>query len=843
MKNKLFYFLLFIVFLFSFNISSAQLQAYRLGAINFHYGDTLGGTHNVLYFDIVLQHTNAEVSGPFDYAAAQYFFTFNPLIANGGTLTYRIVDSDLPPSLRPVNPSISGNLLRMAANLPTPPGWLISTAFPGTKIVRMSLRTSASTFASVPLNLKWNTTSPYPVIIAVFIGIFAFDVTPNGSYYIDSLNNFANVNLIQPAYNSSDNLSSVKFIWNKVRSARDYTIQISKDSLMNSLSLSDSLITDTSKTISALTLGSTYYWRLKIRDSSGVIYYSLINKFFTKPFLISPVDNSVNLNQTVNFIWNKLSDSAVKYVLLISEDSLMSTFVTSDTLLQDTNEIKSGFHYNSKYFWKVKAFYPTAGPDFSETRSFRTKNIVSALVSPLNNSVNNPLTINFIWHAPVPLISTRYYLKISNDSMQSDIFYSDSLDGLTSKPVSGFSLGSKYYWSVSVKDSFDNYLHSKIWNFKTGNLGVYLYSPENNSSGISTSPLMIWRKPVIDVSRYKLVISADSLQTDTVFQSTLTDTFKFAGGLDFEKKYYWSVTATDSLGTSKTSDVWNFITSTFLISPPDNSILFGPIPFQWYRLQSAISYRLQISSDQSFDNIIFADSSITDSTKTVNTLPFYERYFWRISAKNTSGYFQTSEVWNFQRDFPIPVELLNFNSSVTENTIRLNWSTVYESNNSGFEIERSGVTGQSSIDWMKVGNVSGNGTTSNLSNYSFTDRNLATGIYTYRLKQTDFNGNFEYFNLNNYVNIGIPAGYNLSQNYPNPFNPATSINYDLPAEGKVSLKIFDISGKEIMTLVNEVKTAGYYSVNFNASALSSGVYFYTISANNFVQTKKMILVK
>ena len=830
------------VILFS-NNSPAQLQAFKLGANNFRYSDTLGGTHNVLYFNMVLQHLNPEVSGDFYYAAGQYFFTFNPLIANGGALTYRIVDSDLPPELRPVNASISGNLLRMAANLPTPPGYMISTSFPGTKIVRMSLRTSASTFASVPLNLKWNTTNPYPVIIAAFNGIFAFDITSNGSYYIDSLNYLTNVNLIQPAYNSSDNLSSVKFIWNKVKNARDYTIQLSKDSLMNSLSMSDSLISDTSKTISALTLGSTYYWRLKIRDSSGVIFYSYINKFFTKPFLISPEDNSFNLNQTVNFIWNKLSDSVSKYVLLVSEDSLMSTFVNSDTLILDTSKIKSGFRYNSKYFWKVKALYPSAGQDISETRSFRTKNIVSALISPLNNSSNNPLTISFMWLAPVPLISTRYYLKISNDSMQSDIFYSDSLDGLTNKPVSGFSLGSKYYWSVSVKDSFNNYLRSEIWNFKTGNLGVYLYSPENNSFGISLTPLMTWRKPVIDVYRYKLVISADSLQTDTVFQSTLTDTFKYAGGLDFEKKYYWSVTATDSLGTSKTSEVWKFRTSTFLISPPDNSILFGPIPFQWYRLQSAISYRLQIASDPAFDNIIFADSSITDSTKTVNTLPVYERYFWRISAKNTSGYFQTSDVWSFQRDFPIPVELMNFNSSVTENNIRLNWSTVYESNNSGFEIERSKVISQSSAGWTKVGDVSGNGTTSDISSYTFTDRNLATGIYTYRLKQTDFNGNIEYFDLINEVNIGIPDSYDLLQNYPNPFNPATSINYELPAEGMVSIKIFDISGKEILTLVNEVKTAGYYSVNFNASSLSSGVYFYTISANNFVQTKKMMLVK
>ena len=115
--------------------------------------------------------------------------------------------------------------------------------------------------------------------------------------------------------------------------------------------------------------------------------------------------------------------------------------------------------------------------------------------------------------------------------------------------------------------------------------------------------------------------------------------------------------------------------------------------------------------------------------------------------------------------------------------------------------------------------------------------------HLYRLKQIDFNGNFEYFNLSNEVIIGIPSKFELSQNYPNPFNPSTKITFALPNDGKVSLKIYDMTGKEVMLLVNEVKTAGYYSDSFNASSLSSGIYFYTLSADNFTATKKMMLVK
>lgn len=92
-------------------------------------------------------------------------------------------------------------------------------------------------------------------------------------------------------------------------------------------------------------------------------------------------------------------------------------------------------------------------------------------------------------------------------------------------------------------------------------------------------------------------------------------------------------------------------------------------------------------------------------------------------------------------------------------------------------------------------------------------------------------------------NQQLPKEYSLNQNYPNPFNPSTKINYDLPFDGRVSIKIFDMTGREVASLVNEFKTAGYYTADFNASALSSGVYFYTISADNFTATKKMILVK
>ncbi|MEO8446514.1 MAG: T9SS type A sorting domain-containing protein [bacterium] len=209
-----------------------------------------------------------------------------------------------------------------------------------------------------------------------------------------------------------------------------------------------------------------------------------------------------------------------------------------------------------------------------------------------------------------------------------------------------------------------------------------------------------------------------------------------------------------------------------------------------------------------------------------------------ILACNGPGTLRTSLDWG-----ALPVELVSFTSSVNGRIITLNWSTASELNNQRFEIEKSSVSG----DWTKAGFVNGNGTSSIPNNYSFTENTLNTGRYSYRLKQIDFNGNFEYFNLSSYVVIGVPASFAVSQNYPNPFNPSTKINYDLPVDAKVSVRLFDMSGKEVLNLVNEAQTSGFYTISVNASGLSSGIYFYRVSAEGngkiFVITKKMMFVK
>jgi hypothetical protein len=189
----------------------------------------------------------------------------------------------------------------------------------------------------------------------------------------------------------------------------------------------------------------------------------------------------------------------------------------------------------------------------------------------------------------------------------------------------------------------------------------------------------------------------------------------------------------------------------------------------------------------------------------------------------------------------VPVELLAFTASARNSGIQLLWSTATELNNLGFEIERS-IDNQD--NFITVGFVEGKGNSTEINYYSFTDNPQLSGVNKlyYRLKQVDFDGTFSYSDVVN-VTYDVPAEFILSQNYPNPFNPSTRINYFVPNESFVSIKVYDFLGREVTTLVNEIKSTGSYELTFDASNLPSGTYFYTLRAENYYSSKKMILLK
>jgi hypothetical protein len=192
---------------------------------------------------------------------------------------------------------------------------------------------------------------------------------------------------------------------------------------------------------------------------------------------------------------------------------------------------------------------------------------------------------------------------------------------------------------------------------------------------------------------------------------------------------------------------------------------------------------------------------------------------------------------------PLPVELAYFNGALDGNVVQLRWRTETEVNNYGFDILRQAQDD----DWITIGFVEGNGNTNSPRHYDFWDEAITnSGTYNYRLKQIDNDGTFDYSNVVT-LNAGVPDNFYLSQNYPNPFNPSTSIQYTVSNRQFVLLKVYDVLGKEVATLVNEEKPAGTYTVTFDASSttggLPSGIYIYRLQTEDYSANRKMTLLK
>jgi hypothetical protein len=191
-----------------------------------------------------------------------------------------------------------------------------------------------------------------------------------------------------------------------------------------------------------------------------------------------------------------------------------------------------------------------------------------------------------------------------------------------------------------------------------------------------------------------------------------------------------------------------------------------------------------------------------------------------------------------------PIHLTSFNYSINQRDVNLKWITEGEIDNYGFEIERRLKTENNNLQWTKIGFEKGYGTTNQIKEYKYIDKKLNTGKYEYRLKQIDYNGTAHYISLNSLVEILKPSVFALHQNYPNPFNPVTKIDFEIPNTSKVTLKLFDITGREVLTMLNDaLKESGYYTMELNGTNLSSGTYFCKLISGNFLQIKKLMLIK
>lgn len=421
---------------------------------------------------------------------------------------------------------------------------------------------------------------------------------------------------------------------------------------------------------------------------------------------------------------------------------------------------------------------------------------LSALFTP-----NDAKTIIVYWNDAASKDSIVTHLNSAGYSSYYDIISMSEYTGSLLAWRTAFVLfGTGVTWNDAIRDSLKSFLDNSV-------------SAEQKTLAIFGNDIAYANDPISNAS---------ATAADTIFlRQYLRAQFKGDN---------WITAIPGAAATVKGINSFAFLSSSVITdaSPdfiePVNSGTAGLIPF---------------NEDGTGDT---AAAVIFDGTD-YNVL-FCTNLYSKFST-NTNNVFNIIGQWVLDSGGVLPVELISFNANVINSSVKLNWETGSELNNTGFEIERK----TSNQNWTKIGFVHGNGTSNIQHKYFYNDRISNTGTYSYRLKQIDNNGNFKYHNLNSDVIIGAPKNFVLKQNYPNPFNPTTNIEYELPNDAKVSVNIYDLTGRLTSTLVNEIQPAGYYKVQFDAGKmnLASGVYIYQIVAEGSgmknIKSLKMVLIK
>ena len=497
------------------------------------------------------------------------------------------------------------------------------------------------------------------------------DVTV-GEIRVEPLGAITTPLLSAPADGATGQGLGLTLYWTPVLRAGRYHLQVADNPTFSTgLIVDDADIMDPEYVVNGLSSATDYYWRVQAINPDGASGFSIPWSFRTSalaPTLLSPLNNASGLPTTVTVRWSQVA-FATSYGLQVSTDSSFASGVLlDDQNVLDTLKVLAGIPNGTAVYWRVRSRSGSATSGYTTPWRFNTVVGSPVLASPLNGAGSQPPGAMLRWHSVTG--GTRYALQVARDPGfgPSSIVFNDSSLTDTSQSLSGLSYNSLFYWRVRASNTGGWGAFSTIWSFRTALPSPTALFPAQSSTGLPLAIQHVWTK-VPEATTYHLQLGTDSTFASGLVKndSTIVDSVRSVVGLSYLTSYYWRVAARNIDGRSAFSPTLRFTTvgqlpaPVVLLNPGASAVLpTDTARFVWRSsAPSVTAYWFEYSLDSSF-TFRFVDSSLADTTTIRRQLANTQTYYWKVRARNVSGWGPYSET----RQFAVVVTGIEDRSSV-----------------------------------------------------------------------------------------------------------------------------------------------------------------------------------
>ncbi|MEW6653442.1 MAG: endonuclease, partial [Bacteroidota bacterium] len=643
--------------------------------------------------------------------------------------------------------------------------------------------------------------------------------------------------------------------WQTSANADSYELVVSSDVNFVNNVFSFVNITAAFKEITNLVKSKTYYWKVRAKKGIGFSEYSEVWIFTTlpnipsKPVLSSPLTNTKNVRVNTLLVWQSV-ESAESYSLQLAEDITFTKLAENKTGYPDVSFSARGLKNSQDYFWRVKASNISGEGEFSEAWTFT---VIDTIFAPteLTASADTAYTINLEWKDNSN--NEDGFVLERLDEGNTFYYQFDRVSANTTSYINKYlEQGKSYTYRIKAVNDFTSSTFSNLLTVVVPKSSIKAPSNLNTTVTNNGHIILTWNYNTSDEAGFIIYRAEEannilgkftfgSVNTGFVpLDTVLTNTTKYLDNTTIiGKTYRYQVVTLTKNGVSIPTETPLPIK---LLAAPANlkTTLDGSgAKLNWidnsndeagFIVVRASKPLLQFNAiDTTLANVnSYIDKNIFDGRK------FHYKVYAYSKPNGVSGQTNSDSVYTAMKT-PTNLKAVQ---SVNQNKINLSWVD-NSASESGYIIERK-ESGQS--NFSEIAAVISN--TVVYADASVTNKKN----YLYRIKGYNEDGHSAY-SAESSILVGVeneidrPDVFALQQNYPNPFNPSTTITYSLPERAFVKLRVFDLLGKEVKVLINQVQETGYYKFLFNAASLSSGVFFYFIYAGSYREVKKLILVK